>query len=137
MGTFDDDEPDGFLLREGAFDVDDTDGEEAGFGDEGAVGAFVDVDCAVRGEAVEEPEGAVADGVRVREEARVERWSGEAVEVEGGDGAGEVDAVCGCWREGWGFGLLLFCALDVSDDVRNVAGVERARDDGGDAGGRG
>lgn len=124
MGTFDDDEPDGFLLREGAFDVDDTDGEEAGFGDEGAVGAFVDVECAMRGEAVEEPEGAVADGVRIGEEAGVGRRFREAVEVEGGNGAGEVDAVCGCWWKGWRFGLVLFCALDVPDDVRNVAGVE-------------
>lgn len=123
-GALDNDEPNGFLLREGAFDVDDADGEEACFGDEGTMGAFIDVEGAVRGEAVEDPEGAVADGVRVREEARVRRWFGEAVEIKGGDGAGEVDDVCGCCWKGWRFGWLLICALDVSDDVRDVAGIE-------------
>ncbi len=64
-----DDKSYGFLLGEGAFDVEDADGEETGFGGEGFEGAFVDEDRAVRGEAVEEPEGAVADWVRVGEEA--------------------------------------------------------------------
>ena len=54
-----------------AFDVDDTDWEEAGFVGEGAVGAFVDVDGAVGGEAVEKPEGAVADWVWVWEKPGV------------------------------------------------------------------
>ena len=51
------------MLAEGAFDVDDADGEEVGFVGEGGVGAGVDVDCSVRGEAVEEPEVAVADWI--------------------------------------------------------------------------
>ena len=58
----DHDESHGFLLRELAFNVHDAGGEEAGFGSQGAVGAFVDVEGAVGGEAVEEPEGAIADG---------------------------------------------------------------------------
>ena len=66
------------------------------------MGAFIDVDGPMRGKAMEEPEGAVADGVQVWEEAGVEWWFGEIVEIEGGDGTGEVDAVCGRWWEGRG-----------------------------------
>ena len=71
------------MLGEAALHVDDAGGEEAGFGGEGAVGALVDVDGAVGGEAVEEPEGAVADGEGVREEAGVEGWDRQGVDVEG------------------------------------------------------
>ena len=42
-----DNEADSFLLGKGAFDVDDADGEEARFSQEGAVGALVDINCAV------------------------------------------------------------------------------------------
>ena len=74
-----------FLLAEIAFDVYDADGEEVSFVGEGGVGAGVDVDCAVRGEAVEEPEVAVADGVGGGEEAGVQR--GETGFFEGCGGA--------------------------------------------------
>ena len=75
------------MLGELPFHVDYASGEEAGFGDEGAVSTVVYVEGAVGGEAVEEPEGAVADGEWVREEAGVERWGGESVDVEGRYGA--------------------------------------------------
>lgn len=84
--SFHHDEPDGLLLREVALDVDDAGGEEAGFGGEGAVGALVDVEGAVGGEAVQEPEGAVADRQGVWEEAGVERWDWEGVDVQRGHG---------------------------------------------------
>lgn len=67
-----------------ALDVHDAGGEEAGFGGEGAVGAVVYVEGAVGGEAVQEPEGAVADGEGVGDEAGVERWGGKGVDVERG-----------------------------------------------------
>lgn len=69
------------MLREVALDVDDAGGEEACFGSEGAVGTLVDVEGAVCREAVQEPEGAVADRQGVWEEAGVERWGWEAVDV--------------------------------------------------------
>lgn len=73
------------MLAEISFHVDDADGEEVGFVAEGGVGAGVDVDCSVGGEAVEEPEVAVADWIGGGEEACVER--GEVGFFEGGGGA--------------------------------------------------
>ena len=67
--AFNDHDADGFLLSEVALYVNDADGEEAGFVREGFPGAVVDVDGSVRGEAVQDPEVAVADGVRDWEEA--------------------------------------------------------------------
>lgn len=74
------------MLREVALDVDDAGGEEAGFGGEGAVSALIDVEGAVGGEAVQEPEGAVADRQGVWEEAGMERWDWEGVDVQRGHG---------------------------------------------------
>lgn len=69
--ALDDDEADGFLLGEVAVYVDNTDGEEAGFVAERCPGAVVDVDGAMWSEAVEDPEVAIADGVRDGKEAGV------------------------------------------------------------------
>ncbi len=81
---FHNDEPYGFLLGELPLHVDDACGEETGFGSEGAVSAMVYVESAVGGEAVEEPEGTVADGEGVGEEAGVKRGVGKSVDVERG-----------------------------------------------------
>ena len=81
--ALDDDDADGFLLGEVAFYVDDADGEEAGFIRERFPRAVVDVDGSVGGEAVEDPEVAVADGVGDWEEAGVEGDLG-GVELGGG-----------------------------------------------------
>ena len=62
-------------------DIHDASGEETGFGGKGAVGALVYVEGAVGGEAVEEPEGAVADREWIGEEAGVERWGLKSVDV--------------------------------------------------------
>ena len=72
------------MLCELALDVHDAGGEEAGFGSERTVGAVVYVEGAVGGEAVQEPEGAVADGERVGDEARVQRWDVASVDAERG-----------------------------------------------------
>ena len=45
------------------------------------MGALVYVESAVGSEAVEEPEGAVADREGIREEAGVERWGLKSVDV--------------------------------------------------------
>ena len=45
------------------------------------MGALVYVEGAVGGEAVEEPEGAVADREWIGEEAGVERWGLKSVDV--------------------------------------------------------
>lgn len=67
--AFNDYDADGFLLGEVAVYVDDANGEEASFVGKGFPGAVVDVDGSVRGEAVQDPEVAVANGVRDWEEA--------------------------------------------------------------------
>ena len=46
------------------------------------MGAGVYVEGSVGGETVEEPEGAVADGKGVWEEAGVEGWGGESIDGE-------------------------------------------------------
>ena len=79
-------ETNALLLPEVSFDGDDADGEEVRFVAEGGVGASVDVDCAVRGEAVKEPEVAVADGRGGGEEAGVQR--GKSRFFEGGGSVG-------------------------------------------------
>ena len=47
------------------------------------MGTSVYVEGSMGGETVEEPEGAVADGKRVWEEASVEGWGGESIFGEG------------------------------------------------------
>lgn len=78
------DQPHGFLLCELSLDIHNTGRKETGFGGEGAVGALVDVEGAVGGQAVEKPEGSVADGEGVGKEAGVERWGQKNVDVERG-----------------------------------------------------
>lgn len=89
--AFDDDKSDGFLLGEVAFHVYNADREEACFVDQSAVRAFVDVNRAVRGEAMEEPEGTVANRVRIRQKAGVGWWFWQAVQIQGRDGAREMN----------------------------------------------
>ena len=67
------------MSREMAFYIDDAGGKESGFGSEGAVGAGIDIESAAGGNAVEKPEGAVADGKGVREEAGVEWGSWQCI----------------------------------------------------------
>lgn len=136
-----DDEADGLLLRKVALDVEDARGEEARFAEEGAVGSRVDVERAVGLEAVDEPEVAVADGVRGGEEAGVQRGLLDGlVYVEGGRRLRErvfgvvVVGVFAVWggvevRGGRGGGVLLL-GLDVADDLDDVARVGGAGDDG-------
>ena len=88
-----DTETNALLLPEVAFDGDDADGEQVRFVAEGGVGAGVDVDCAVRGEAVEEPKVAVADGGGGGQEAGVEGW--EVGFCEGGAVGYDGDCVDG------------------------------------------
>ena len=84
------------------------------------MGTGVYVEGSVGGETVEEPEGAVANGERVGEEAGVEGWGGESIDVEGRDGVRERGFLAWGCREGGGFGSLLL-GLDVVDYVDYVA----------------
>lgn len=84
--TLNDDQSHSFVLRECPGDIDDADGEEAGFLGEGEMCTGIDVDGPVGCETVEEPEIAVSDGVGGGDEAGVEGslqgcWFGEDVET--------------------------------------------------------
>ena len=72
--ALDDENADGFLLGEIPVYVDDADREETRFVAQGGPGALIDVDGSMRGEAVQDPEVAVADGVRNGEEPGMERY---------------------------------------------------------------
>ena len=50
------------------------------------MGTGVYVEGSMGGETVEEPEGAVANGKRVWEEAGVEGWGGDSIDGEGRHG---------------------------------------------------
>lgn len=67
----DDEQPDAFVAGKGTLHVDHADGEETCLVEEGFVAARVDVYVAVGLETVENPEGAVPDGMWRGEEARV------------------------------------------------------------------
>ena len=147
----------GFLLSKETLDVDHADGQKAGFAEQSLVSALVDVQSAVRAQAVQDPEVAVADGRGRGEEARVQ---GDLAAVVGGSwgllGAGGGGRR-GTWGGGAGAGTIVeggergrggvvdlgnqggrgTAALDVLDDLVNVARVGGAGDHGGDAGGGG
>lgn len=132
-----------------AFYVDDAGGQEACFVGEGFPCAVVDVDGSVGGEAVEDPEVAVADGVGDGEEAGVE-GDGGGVELGGGGSCGEGlrggEVVGGMEGGGGGAGVVRVVGavaaggagealgFGVLDDGRDVAGFAGLGDDGRDAG---
>lgn len=147
-----------FLLGKKPFDVHHADGQKPGFAEQRLVGALVDVQRAVRAEAVQDPEVAVADGRGGGEEARMEgdlaavdggsrgllgAWSRSAWGGGTGAGAGTRTVVEGGQRGGGrvvdlrGQGGGGAAGLDVLGDLVDVAGVGGAGDDGGDAGGGG
>lgn len=110
-GTLGDGDSDGFLLAEVAFDSEDAGREKTGVVEEGLVGAMVDVDGSVRGEAVEEPEDTGLHG----------RCRGEEAGVEGrvlrGFLAGITGFVGACV-----FDVIGLAVFQVLDDLRDVAG---------------
>ena len=89
------------------------------------MGALVYVEGTMGGETVQEPEGTVADGKGVGEEACVERWGWESVDVEGRYRTRQGGVFCrGGWiRRGFRGDLGGLLGLDVVDDVDDVSGV--------------
>lgn len=140
LGPLDDDDAHGLLLPERAVHVDDADGQQAGLLEQRGVRAAVDVQRAVRGEAVEQPEAAVADGLRGGGEAGVQRrgwWRGGLLGAGGGAGGGL--RARGEERVEVAEGLVAgeVQGLDVGHDGEDGLRVRGARDDGCDAGGGG
>ena len=86
------------------------------------MGAGVDIEGSVGGEAVEEPEGTVADGKGVGKKPGVEGRGSQRVDVEGGNRIGEGGLLAWCCWERWVFAVLgLLFSLDVVDDVDDIA----------------
>lgn len=111
-------------MRETSFHGHDASGEEAGLRDQSSVGPFIDVDGTVSSEAVEKPEGTIANRMKVGKEARMERGFGETFEVERGE---VFRRVCLCSLDG----------LVMADNTENVSWVGGASDNGCHASGRG
>ena len=138
----------GLLLSKEALDVDHADGKQAGLTQQCLVRALVDVQSAVWTQAVQDPEVAVADGRGGGQEPRVEGdlatvndglgmfgarggGAGNGTIVERGERCGGRVVDLGGER-GWGA-----AALDVLDDLVDIARVGGAGNHGGDAGGGG
>lgn len=139
----DDQEPDALVSRKPAFDVDNAHGQQTGLVEQGFVATRVDVDVAVGLEAMEDPEGPVANGVRGGQEAGVKWQPPHLPPLE----VGVLKGACGL-RQGV-FGVAGFAvgsgeerrrrpvALYVLGDLGDVAWVGGACYHRRDAGGGG